>query len=45
MVNSPVQKNIAKLVERFDRNIEAYKSSSYNETQVRQEFINPLLNY
>lgn len=29
------------LVERFDRNYEAYKSGSYNETQVRREFIDP----
>jgi hypothetical protein len=30
------------LVERFDRNIEAYRSGDYNETQVRREFIDPL---
>lgn len=29
------------LVERFERNYEAYKSGSYNETQVRREFIDP----
>ncbi|MEA3471409.1 MAG: DNA methyltransferase, partial [Thermodesulfobacteriota bacterium] len=32
---------VGKLVERFDRNIEAYRSGHYNETQVREEFINP----
>jgi type I restriction-modification system DNA methylase subunit len=30
------------LVERFDRNIDAYKQGRYNETQVRREFIDPL---
>ncbi len=34
--------NIKKLVEKFNENIESYKSSSYNETTVRQEFIDPL---
>jgi predicted type IV restriction endonuclease len=33
---------ISELVERFDRNLEAYKQGKYNETQVRLEFINPL---
>ncbi|MBA3053186.1 MAG: N-6 DNA methylase [Candidatus Omnitrophica bacterium] len=32
---------IIKLIERFEDNIDAYKSAKYNETQVRQEFINP----
>ena len=32
---------ILELVKRFERNIEAYKSGSYNETQVRREFIDP----
>ena len=32
---------ISELVERFDRNLEAYKQGRYNETQVRLEFINP----
>src|SRR6266851_8755413 len=32
---------IVKLVERFERNADAYLSAQYNETQVRQEFINP----
>ncbi len=30
------------LVERFERNIEAYKSGQYNEAQVRREYIDPL---
>ncbi len=29
------------LIERFERNIESYRSPAYNEAQVRQEFINP----
>ncbi|MCG3126007.1 MAG: hypothetical protein CHACPFDD_00835 [Phycisphaerae bacterium] len=33
---------VRELVERFERNREAYKSSAYNETQVRREFIDPL---
>ena len=32
---------VAGLVERFERNRDVYKNSSYNETQVRQELINP----
>ncbi|MGL4670609.1 MAG: Eco57I restriction-modification methylase domain-containing protein [Methanobacteriaceae archaeon] len=34
-------KEIIELVNKFERNIEAYKNSSYNEEQVKQEFINP----
>jgi len=29
------------LIERFDRNADAYRAVSYNETQVRREFIDP----
>ena len=36
-----VPEEVIKLIERFDDNIDAYKSGRYNETQVRQEFINP----
>jgi len=32
---------IAELVERFGANLDAYKNSSYNETQLRREFIDP----
>lgn len=32
---------IKELVERFHRNIDAYKTGSYNETQLRREFIDP----
>jgi hypothetical protein len=34
-------KSISDLVERFQRNIEAYHSPAYNETQLRREFIDP----
>jgi hypothetical protein len=32
---------ICDLVDRFERNREAYRSSSYNETQLRREFLDP----
>lgn len=31
-------KEITHLIERFERNAEAYRSPGYNETQVRREF-------
>ena len=34
-------KEVAQLVERFDRNREAYQSGQYNETQLRREFLDP----
>ena len=36
-----VPSRIVELVELFERNIDSYKSGVYNETQVRNEFINP----
>jgi len=33
--------SIKQLVERFEANREAYRSSRYNETQTRREFIDP----
>ncbi|HUT31211.1 MAG TPA: type I restriction endonuclease [Sedimentisphaerales bacterium] len=36
-----VPPTIVELVETFDRNIDAYKNQSYNEAQVRREFIDP----
>jgi len=36
-----VPTKVSELVERFDRNLEAYTQGKYNETQVRLEFINP----
>ncbi len=37
----PAPQIILDLIERFERNKEAYKSGAYNETQVRREFIDP----
>jgi type I restriction-modification system DNA methylase subunit len=34
-------KQISDLVERFQRNIEAYHNAAYNETQLRIEFVDP----
>jgi hypothetical protein len=39
MANVPEQ--VANLIGRFDENIESYQNQSYNETQVRREFIDP----
>lgn len=41
MTSTQVPQIILDLVARFERNFEAYKSGSYNETQVRREFIDP----
>ncbi|MEQ8213286.1 MAG: restriction endonuclease subunit R, partial [Smithellaceae bacterium] len=37
----PAPPVILDLIARFDRDIDAYKSGFYNETQVRREFIDP----
>jgi hypothetical protein len=37
-----VPEAIKKLIDNFERNIDFYKSNSYNEYQLRQEFIDPL---
>jgi len=37
----PAPPIILDLIARFERNIDAYKSGFYNETQVRREFIDP----
>ena len=37
----PVPDSIVDLVERFDRNIEAYRSGDYKEARVRAEFLDP----
>jgi predicted type IV restriction endonuclease len=36
-----VPPEILELIERFDRNREAYRSGQYNETQLRREFVDP----
>jgi hypothetical protein len=41
----PVPPEVLDLVERFERNADAYHSPTYNETQVRREFIDPLFKY
>ena len=33
---------VLELIERFDRNLDAYRSGRYNETQLRREFVDPL---
>jgi len=38
----PAPPVISDLVERFDQQIEAYKSGQYNEAQLRQEFVDPM---
>lgn len=35
------KQKVVKLVDRFKNNIDEYKKSTYNETQVRREFIDP----
>ena len=37
-----VPDTIAALIERFGRNVDAYRAGRYNETQIRREFIDPL---
>src|SRR5438477_2102218 len=37
----PIPSKIIELIERFDRNADAYRSGQYNETQTRREFIDP----
>jgi predicted type IV restriction endonuclease len=40
-VTLPCPKEVFELVDRFNRNSEAYLSGGYNEEQLRNEFINP----
>ena len=37
----PPPATVVELVERFDSNLDAYRSGGYNEAQLRQEFLNP----
>ncbi len=39
----PAPAKLTELVDRFERNFDAYKAGKYNETQVRREFIDPFL--
>jgi hypothetical protein len=34
-------KEILRLIDQFERNLDAYKSGQYNETQLRREFLDP----
>jgi len=36
-----VPSRVVELIETFGRNVEAYHSQQYNETQLRREFIDP----
>ena len=40
-ISMSAPQGILDLVERFDSHLESYKSASYNETQVRREFLDP----
>ena len=37
----PTPRELGELVERFERNRGSYRSSQYNETETRREFIDP----
>ena len=37
----PAPPVVSELVDRFERNLDAYRSGRYNETQVRREFLDP----
>ncbi len=39
---TPAPDAVKRLVDRFDQNRDAYLSGSYNESQLRREFIDPL---
>ena len=38
----PAPADVVELLERFRRNLYSYRSPSYNETQLRREFVDPL---
>ncbi|MFP4088309.1 MAG: Eco57I restriction-modification methylase domain-containing protein [Desulfobacteraceae bacterium] len=39
----PAPEHIAALIDQFDYHLDAYKKGQYNETQVRLDYINPLM--
>ncbi len=39
----PAPAKLIDLIDRFERNLDAYRAGQYNETQVRREFIDPFL--
>ena len=38
----PVPQTVLTLIENFERNLDAYRTGQYNETQVRRDFIDPM---
>ncbi len=38
----PAPQTVLTLIDNFERNLDAYRSGQYNETQVRRDFIDPL---
>ena len=38
----PMPRELVRLLRTFEENLEAYKSGSFNETQARIQFIDPL---
>jgi len=38
----PAPEIVQQLVKRFEENLDSYRSSKYNETQLRREFLDPL---
>ena len=40
-IESQIPDKVIELVERFDNNNQSYKCHTYNETQVRREFLDP----
>jgi len=36
-----IPKEVQRLIDRFDQHLKAYRSSQYNEAQLRNEFLNP----
>lgn len=39
----PVSQTVLTLIENFERNLDAYRTGQYNETQVRRDFIDPMV--
>lgn len=39
----PAPQTVLTLIENFERNLDAYRTGQYNETQVRRDFIDPML--
>jgi hypothetical protein len=39
----PAPESMRELVKRFEENLDSYRSSKYNEAQLRREFLDPFL--